>query len=343
MKKLTERKSAAPLYALGAAALLAGAWAAVQYKTRKVEQDHPPQGDFVTVDGVQLHYISQGVGEPLVLLHGNGVTAEDFRNSGLLAELAKDHYVIAFDRPGFGYSERPRSTVWTPEAQARLFARALDRMGVPRALVVAHSWATMVALEWARVRPEQVTGLVLAGGYYYPSARADVLLSTPAIPILGDLLRYTVSPLLTRLIWPLAAKRAFHPNPVPASFARFPKWMALRPGQLRAEAAETMMMIPMVSALQKHYADLKLPVAIVAGIEDKIATCSHNAERLRKDIAHSELVLLPHSGHMLQHVALPELAAAVRRIERQSMVKVEQQPTAPARPQPAPPQHTPAL
>ena len=48
--------------------------------------------------------------------------------------------VIVFDRPGFGHSNRPRRTIWTPEAQADFLHEALERIGVSRATVLGHSW-----------------------------------------------------------------------------------------------------------------------------------------------------------------------------------------------------------
>lgn len=301
-------------YTLGAAAVLAASYAMVRRKTRQVEWDHPPQGQFITVDGVRLHYLRHGHGPAVVLLHGNGLPAEDFRNAGVLDQLARQYHVIAFDRPGYGYSERPRGTMWTPEEQARLLAGALAQLGVERAVVLGHSWGAMVALALARQQPALVAGLVLAAGYYYPSVRLDVLTGTPALPVLGDLLRYTVSPLVGRLMWPLVVKRAFSPNPVPESFRRYPKWMSLRPGQLRAEAAEAALMIPSAAALKKHYPALRMPVEILAGDGDKIAATGHNARRLHEDIAHSTLTVLPDAGHMVQHVAPQALVQAVERV-----------------------------
>ena len=85
---------------------------------RKAERDNPPLGQFIEVNGVRLHYLERGSGEPLVLLHGNGSMIEDFESSGLIKRASKNYRVIAFDRPGFGHSERPRNVVWTPERQA---------------------------------------------------------------------------------------------------------------------------------------------------------------------------------------------------------------------------------
>jgi pimeloyl-ACP methyl ester carboxylesterase len=84
------------------------------------------------VDGVRLHYVEQGTGEPLVLLHGNGSMIQDFATSGLVKTAAETYRVIVFDRPGFGYSNRPRGKVWTPDAQASLLRHALARLGFRR-------------------------------------------------------------------------------------------------------------------------------------------------------------------------------------------------------------------
>lgn len=302
-------------WVLGAAALGA-AWLVVRSKSRQAESMHPPGGEFIDVNGVRLHYLSQGTGPVVVLLHGNGVLADDFRHAGLVEQLALNHRVIAFDRPGFGYSDRPRGMWWTPAAQAALLAAALDRLGVGRAVVLAHSWATLVAISLGLQRPQLVQALVLASGYYYPSVRLDVLTATPAIPVIGDLLSHTVSPLLGRLMWPLAIKRAFAPSSVPDSFRRMSPWMALRPTQLRAEAEETAMMIPSAAMLHAHYPELRMPVAIVAGDADAIASAQHNSVRLQRDIDGSELTLLPGKGHMIQHLSQQALVAAVERVER---------------------------
>jgi pimeloyl-ACP methyl ester carboxylesterase len=67
---------------------------------------------------------------------------------------------------------------------------------VKRPIVLGHSWGTLVALGMATGGAAQVSGLVLISGYYYPSARADAVLAAPAaLPIVGDIMRYTVSPL----------------------------------------------------------------------------------------------------------------------------------------------------
>jgi hypothetical protein len=137
---------------------------------RRAERRNPPIGGFVNVDGIRLHYVARGGGTPLVLLHGNGSMVQDFQSSGLIDLAAKKFRVIAFDRPGFGHSNRPRNIVWTPQAQAEIIGAALGKMGVERAIVFGHSWGTLVAIALALRYPRNVQALVLASGYYYPTA-----------------------------------------------------------------------------------------------------------------------------------------------------------------------------
>jgi len=82
------------------------------------ERHNPPSGKFVEADGVRLHYVEQGHGQPLILLHGNGSMIQDFESSGLLDMAAAKFRVIAFDRPGYGHTARPRNRVWSADELA---------------------------------------------------------------------------------------------------------------------------------------------------------------------------------------------------------------------------------
>src|SRR4051794_32361534 len=261
-----KRSRAGAVLAAAAAALAASALLNA-YLARRTERKHPPAGRFVEVDGVRLHYLERGEGPPVVLLHGNVVTAEDWVLSGVLDRVAERHRVVAFDRPGYGHSERPRGSAWTAVAQADLVRRALARLGVERPVVVGHSWGTNVALALAAADPAAVRGLVLVSGYYEPTLRADALLVVPAaVPVLGGVLRHTVSPLLGAALMPLVVKGMFAPLPVPERFKKgFPYGMAVRPSQIRAEAQDGATMAYGVAAMRDRYRDLRMPGVIVAG------------------------------------------------------------------------------
>lgn len=312
----------APVLLGSAAALGASALYAVA-KTREAEHRYPPIGRFMTVNGVRLHYLERGEGEPLVLIHGNGTMIQDFLISGIVDELAKRYRVIIIDRPGYGYSERPRA-FWTPRAHAILFQAALEHLGVSRAVVLGHSWGSLVAVALALQAPHLVRSLVLASGYYYPTLRADVILTLPpAIPVIGDVMRYTVSPLVGRVLLPGMIKAMFAPAEVPERFDReFPKALMLRPSQLRASAEDAALMTPSVLELQDHYRELRLPVVIIAGADDQIADVGRQSERLHHEVADSEFIVVPGMGHMIHHLAPEQVIKAVDRASRRAHAAV---------------------
>jgi pimeloyl-ACP methyl ester carboxylesterase len=123
--------------------------------------------------------------------------------------------------------------------------------GVPRS-----PWKTMVSKE----------GL--------PFVIAPPVRQATDVDVLGGLSRtakrYTLSPLISRAIWPLMMAKIFGRQSVPGKFGAFPKEMALRPSQIRASAAESALMIPDAFKLRYHYPELKMPVAIIAGEQDRL-------------------------------------------------------------------------
>jgi pimeloyl-ACP methyl ester carboxylesterase len=175
--------------------------------------------------------------------------------------------------------------------------------------------------------PQSVRGLLLASGYYYPSARMDVaFMSGPAIPVLGDVLRYTIAPIATRLMWPRLMRKIFGPAPVPAKFRRFPEEMAVRPSQIRAGAAESALLIPGAAAASATYATLKMPVVIVAGAEDRLIDVTKQSSRLHRAIAHSTFRAVPGSGHMVHQTNPDAVISAITELAGRSVSRAQARP-----------------
>jgi pimeloyl-ACP methyl ester carboxylesterase len=291
--------------ALTAAAILGTTALVVARRARQAERNNPPAGRFLDIEGVGLHYLERGEGPPLILLHGNGAMVQDFEISGILERLTQRYRVIAIDRPGFGHTNRPRSQSWTPAAQAELVHKALVHLEINQAIIVGHSWGTLVALSLALDHPADVRSLVLLSGYYFPTLRADVLASLPsAAPIIGDLLSYTVAPLLGRAMRSRVFRKLFAPAAVSPRFqAEFPTELSLRPSQLKASAVDTVSMTPSAAALAARYGELKMPIVIMAGTGDRLVDFARQSGRLDEVLVESTLVPLEGAGHMIHHSA----------------------------------------
>ena len=133
------------------------------------ERKNPLIGSFIECEGVRLHYLERGdpAAPSVVLFHGNGSLIQDLIISGLVDRLARHNRVLCFDRPGFGYSQRPRARIWTATSQAALFVKALNQLGVREPIVLGHSWGALVAVAIGFQDNYPLRGLVLASGYYF--------------------------------------------------------------------------------------------------------------------------------------------------------------------------------
>lgn len=307
----TAPKSSLAGLAVVAAATVVATW--VAYRSRRANRDNPPEGKFLDVDGVRLHYVEHGQGPAVVLIHGNNVWWRDYLASGLIDTLARDHRVISFDRPGFGHSERPRDRLWTPGAQAKVIASAMFTLDARRAAIVGHSMGSLVALALALDHPLQVRSLTLISGYHFPKLRLDALMAAPlALPLVGDVMRYTVTALAARAFLNGAVKQMFAPCDVPAEFMPvLSRQMLLRPVQLRANAEDAAFMMPAASDLSERLGELHVPLTIIAGESDAVVDVEDHSKRLHEVLPGSRLVVVPSVGHMVHYVAQHQIAEAV--------------------------------
>jgi pimeloyl-ACP methyl ester carboxylesterase len=294
------------------AALAAGA-AYTASSTAQINRRHAPQGRFAVVDGVRLHVLEAGAGSGVLLIHGNAVTAEDWRASGVFQALAQHHRVLAVDRPGCGHSARPRDRLWTPAVQARLLARLLEQEEVGPVVVAAHSLGVQVAVRLALARPDLVRGLVLVSGYYFPSLRLDsVLAGLHALPGAGWLWRWSLGPPLGRALSGLMLGLMFGPQQPPKGYRRGLFELGLRPLQLRATTADGAYML--AEALQSAglLSGLRTPVHVLAGRGDRIVRPGPQSERLGGAAPGARYEEIEAAGHMLHHAAPQRVAAAVQ-------------------------------
>jgi pimeloyl-ACP methyl ester carboxylesterase len=289
---------------------------AVRESSLSFHDQSPSPFRFMTVGEMALRYVDIGSGRPVILLHGNGSMIEDFLSSGIMEHAPPGHRLVAFDRPGFGYSERPAYRSWGPFEQASLFLRAIAQLGIERPIVVGHSWGTLVALAMALKCPEEVAGLVLMSGYYYP-VPAKAIAAPTVLPLAGDVLRHTVGLFVRRLMAPETLRRVFAPCAVPERFRQtYPLALAMRTSQMLAVDEEAAMLLGATKILRRHYRELHVPVHLIAGSDDRIVDTEAHSARLHEELATSTFHRLPGCGHMVHHAAPDAVVAAIEEIGR---------------------------
>ena len=126
-------------------------------------------GSFVEVSDLTVYTEQVGEGQPaIILLHGYGASVYSWR--GVMPPLAEFGTVIAYDRPAFGFTERPLPAEWKgninpyrSSSQPEILIGLMDELGIEQAVLVGHSAGGRVAVLTALTYPERISALVLVG------------------------------------------------------------------------------------------------------------------------------------------------------------------------------------
>jgi len=284
------------LFALGAGML---AWF-TRATARRVEAALPPAGRLLDVAGTRLHVLERGAGPPLLLIHGLGAQMQSF-NYGMVERLAVQFRVIAVDRPGSGYSERAPGAAADVFTQAAAIAALLDALQLEPPLVVGHSLGGAVALTLALDHPHRVAGLALVAPLAHAPAEAPAAFRALTIeaPRLRKLFAWTLATPATITYGRALLAQVFAPEAVPPDYAtRGGGLLGLRPGAFLA-ASEDMQALPdAMPVIEARYPELKMPVAVLYGRDDRVLDWEANGQALVEKVAGASLQLVE-GGHML--------------------------------------------
>jgi len=250
-------------------------------------EGEPKDAHFMQLDGARVRYMDQGRGSPVVLIHGFASSLDAWAT--VVPALVKEHRVIALDLKGFGWTDRPEGD-YSPRAQAQLVLQLLDRLGVKRAAVVAHSWGSSVALALTLMAPDRVSRVALYDAWVYEEQLPTTFLWARADGM-GEILFgmfYTELP-------DEKVALAFHDERyVTEDLVETVEDQISRPGTTAAALAAVRGQ--RYEEMQKRYREIEQPVLLLWGREDRVTPLEYG-ERLSLDLPHAELRVYPQCGH----------------------------------------------
>ena len=293
---------------------LAALFAYSRWELSSIEEKYPPAGERVQLDGLALHYVEAGDGPVVVLLHGASANLRDFTAS-LIEPLARSCRVLAFDRPGHGYSIHPDQLWMNPKEQAAAIHAGLGQLGIERAVWLGHSWAGSIVMAGLLQYPQAVTGGVLLGGAAYPwEGGVDWTNHLPDYPLAGPLFMHTLLIPLGKLFIDGGVENAFAPNqPAPNYRRRAAIDLALRPKQFTTSGREVRLLSDFLEVQSKRYESIEQPLLMIHGEADDVVPAWNHADRLIKLLPQAKLSKLPATGHLPHHVHTEEVAKQIAR------------------------------
>lgn len=262
------------------------------------EQLADPDGRFIDLDDLCVHWKERGSGEPaIVLLHGFGASVFSWRD--VFDPLAEQGRVIAFDRPGFGLTSRPMPGEWVglspyhPIAHADQTIALLDALGVESAILIGHSVGGATALLTALRHPGRVHALVLE------STTVQTVIPSPLLPLLRSPQMRRIGPLLVRRIarhGTAALRAAWHDQ------GRLtPEIIAGYATPLRARnwdrALWELTLNNDLGELPERIGEITAPTLLISGDSDTRVPL-RQSEELAAQLPRAVLTVLPQCGHV---------------------------------------------
>jgi pimeloyl-ACP methyl ester carboxylesterase len=311
-------------------ALVAGLMLFSGWTARRVEKALPPLGHFVEIEGCRIQYLEQGSGPALLLIHGLSGNMRHFTHS--LVERLKDKYrVILVDRPGSGYSTRPRGASATIRAQADTIAHFIDALGIERPLVVGHSLGGAIALSLALNHPEKVGGLALLAPATHPQPQVPAAFRGLVVgsPLLRWLIGWTLAVPMSIRNRELVLGAVFGPQAVPEDFAtRGGGLLGIRPRNVISASKDLMAINEDLETMPARYGSLRLPVGILFGASDRILDIASHGEPAAAKIPGVDFERIEGGGHMVPMTSAERAATFIVRVAQRVAAKAKPAPVA---------------
>jgi pimeloyl-ACP methyl ester carboxylesterase len=138
-------------------------------------------GKVIQANGINIYYEEQGKGEPLILLHGFGRTASDWKP--FIPELSKEYRVIAWDMRGHGRSAQPdTSETFLHAVAARDLIAIIESLKLPNVNLIGHSSGGIIALYAAILRPDLIKAIVPVSAQLHFSDSVRSFIKRNAVP-----------------------------------------------------------------------------------------------------------------------------------------------------------------
>ena len=281
------------------------------------EASHPPLGEFITIDGTRVHYLIEGDGPPIVLLHGAGGNLRDFTFE-LSGKLAETYTVISYDRPGHGYTDTLHDEGESLAEQAALLKSATDALGFPSAIIAGYSFGGGVALAWGLDYPNATDGLILMNAVSNPwTLPPSKLYELAAGTITGPIMATAFSAFAPERLVQDTMQSIFAPQPTPEGYLDYiGAGLSLRKTTLRANGKQVHTLLPQIEAQSLRYPTLNMPVEIIHGVEVITIPPGVHADALAKQLPDAVYTRVPNVGHSVHHYAHDDVLAAVARVTK---------------------------
>ena len=272
--------------------------------------EYPFDSHWLERNGSHIHYLDEGDGLPVIMLHGNPTWSFLYRK--VIKQLGGACRSIALDYPGFGFSDHPPSYGYTPKEHAEWVDALIDHLALEHFILVVQDWGGPIGLSIAANRPDMVAGLVICNTWSWPMDQALLRIFSA---VLGGsigkylILRYNI---FVKRLAPFSneikSSEAFraYTDPFPTPPSRLGTYIFPR------EIVKSADWMASIEAKLHLLADK--PVELVWAMKDLTFGNEETIARWHNYFPDAPVDRIPDAGHYLQEESPDRVAAAIRRL-----------------------------
>jgi len=277
------------------------------------KKEYPFKSNWFEKDGVSMHYIDEGEGIPIVLTHGNPDWS--FLNRNIIKELSGEARVIAYDLPGFGFSDTPENYGFTPQEHVEwLSALLFEHLKLEKFIIVVQDWGGPTGLSVATSNPDKVLGVVISNTWAWKAEGKMVDFSmymrTPEMEAKVIDNNYFATTLMQSSINKKSSSTKAitdaYEMPFPTKESR--KGTAIFPQQITLAADWLVDLEGKLNTLQDK------PVEFIFGLKDDTVASQDIQDKWRSIFPKAPVQLLPEAGHFTQEDSPESFVFSLRRI-----------------------------
>ena len=269
----------------------------------------PFESHFADVDGARIHYVDEGSGPPLLLLHGNPTWSFLYRD--LITGLRDRYRCIAPDHPGFGLSTAPSSYGHTPAEHARVLERLIDQLDLQDVTMMVQDWGGPIGFAVATRQPDRFSAFVIGNTWAWPKADPGTRVFSRLLggPLGGYLIlrrNFFVESILPGNV----KRRKLPPAAMDAYRGPFPTPESRRP--IHVLPREILRSRPFLAETERALPTLSDRPALLVWPTRDIAFTERELRRWEQMFPNHRTVILEGAGHYIQEDAPEEIIEAIR-------------------------------
>jgi haloalkane dehalogenase len=263
-------------------------------------------------DGL-VHYVDEGEGPVVLLLHGNPTWSYLYRN--IVKELRTSCRVVAPDYPGFGMSRAPSRYTFTPREHSEMISDLVAHLGLRELVLVVQDWGGPIGMRYATRNPKNVRGLVIMNTWAWPASGLQRMFSIvmggwPVGYWLQTRRNYFARSMLpngiVRTDRVTESFRKAYTDPFPTPTSRVPTWVF--PRQIRKSG-------PWLAEIESKLQVLAdVPTQLLWGLHDDPGFPVKELERWQRHFRQHETETLEDASHSVQEDRPDRVVASIRRV-----------------------------